>query len=140
MDRNSRRWTARDIAPQTGRRALITGTTSGIGFHTALELARKGAEIIMPARTQAKAEGAMSRIRKEVSTANLIADILGLADLASVRSFAGRFLKRFSNASLDLLINNAGVYALGTRQLTSDGFERQFATNYIGPFALTALL
>lgn len=94
----------------------------------------------MPARTQAKAEGAMSRIRKEVSTAKLIPDILDLADLDSVRSFAGRFLKRFSNASLDLLINNAGVYALGTRQVTSDGFERQFATNYIGPFALTALL
>jgi NAD(P)-dependent dehydrogenase (short-subunit alcohol dehydrogenase family) len=140
MVRNRKRWTTRDIPPQTGRRALVTGANSGIGFHTALELARKGAEIIMPARTQAKAEEAMRRIRKEVPAAKLNPDILDLADLASVRSFAERFLKRFASASLDLLINNAGVYALGTRQVTSDGFERQFATNYIGPFALTALL
>jgi NAD(P)-dependent dehydrogenase (short-subunit alcohol dehydrogenase family) len=94
----------------------------------------------MPARTQAKAEDAMRRIRKEVPAAKLIPDILDLADLGSVRAFAERFLKRFASTSLDLLINNAGVYALGTRQVTSDGFERQFATNYIGPFALTALL
>lgn len=63
-----------------------------------------------------------------------------MADLSSVFSFAERVLNRFAAASLDLLINNAGVYALGERQVTSDGFERQFATNYIGPFALTALL
>jgi len=118
----------------------VTGANSGIGFHTALELARKGAEIIMPARTQAKAEETMRRIRKEVPAAKLISDILDLADLSSIRMFAERFLKRFAGASLDLLINNAGVYALGTRQLTPDGFERQFATNYIGPFALTAFL
>jgi NAD(P)-dependent dehydrogenase (short-subunit alcohol dehydrogenase family) len=118
----------------------VTGANSGIGFHTALELARKGAEIIMPARTQAKAEEAIRRIRKEVPAAKLMPEILDLAELDSVFSFAERFLKRFASASLDLLINNAGVYALGTRQVTADGFERQFATNYIGPFALTALL
>jgi NAD(P)-dependent dehydrogenase (short-subunit alcohol dehydrogenase family) len=140
MVRNRRRWTTSDIPPQTGRRALVTGANSGIGFHTALELARKGAEIIMPARTQAKAEEAIRRIRKEVPAAKLIPDILDLVDLGSVHAFAERFLKRFASASLDLLINNAVVYALGTRQVTADGFERQFATNYIGPFALTALL
>ena len=140
MDRNRRRWTTSDIPPQTGRRALVTGANSGIGFHAALELARKVAEIIMPARTQAKAEEAIRRIRREVHPAKLIPEILDLADLGSVRTFAERFLKRFASASLDLLINNAGVYALGTRQVTSDGFERQFATNYIGPFVLTALL
>lgn len=94
----------------------------------------------MPARTQAKAEEAMRRIRKEVPAASLIPDILDLADLDSVRTFAERFLERSDSASLNLLINNAGVYALGTRQVTPDGFERQFATNYLGPFALTALL
>jgi len=140
MDRYRRGWTTGDIPPQTGRRALITGANSGIGFHTALELARKGAEIVMPARTQAKAEEAMRRIRKEVPAAKLIPDILDLADLGSVRAFVERFQERFVSPSLDLLINNAGVYALGTRQVTSDGFELQFATNYIGPFALTALL
>ena len=140
MVRNGTGWTTSDLPPQTGRRALVTGANSGIGFHTALELARKGAEVIMPARTEAKAEEAISRIRKEVPAAKLVPDILDLADLGSVRTFAERFLNRFASASLDLLINNAGVYALGTRQVTSDGFERQFATNYIGPFALTALL
>jgi NAD(P)-dependent dehydrogenase (short-subunit alcohol dehydrogenase family) len=113
MDRNKRRWTTSDIPPQTGRRALVTGANSGIGFHTVLELARKGAEIIIPARTQAKAEEAIRRIRKEVPAAKLIPDILDLADLGSVRAFAERFLKRFAIASLDLLINNAGGVRVG---------------------------
>ena len=140
MASGKKRWTTNDIPLQTGRRALVTGTNSGIGFHIALELARKGAELVMPARTEAKAEEAIRRISKEVPAAKLIPEVLDVADLSSIQSFATRFLNRFSNASIDLLINNAGVYALGERQLTPDGFERQFATNYLGPFALTALL
>jgi NAD(P)-dependent dehydrogenase (short-subunit alcohol dehydrogenase family) len=133
-------WTASKIPSQTGRRVLITGGNSGIGFHAALELARHGAEVILPARSEAKAADAIKRIRAEVPGAILTPAILDLASLASVRSFAAFFSERFPGSSLDLLINNAGVMALPTRELTVDGFERQFATNYLGPFALTALL
>jgi NAD(P)-dependent dehydrogenase (short-subunit alcohol dehydrogenase family) len=66
--------------------------------------------------------------------------VLDLASLTSVREFAGWYAERFPGESLDLLINNAGVMAVPTRELTVDGYERQFATNYLGPFALTALL
>jgi NAD(P)-dependent dehydrogenase (short-subunit alcohol dehydrogenase family) len=133
-------WTAQQIPSQTGRRVLITGANSGIGYEAALELARHGAEIILPARTEAKAEAAVHRIRAQVPDAKLVPEILDLADLRSVRSFAARVVEMYPGHSLDLLINNAGVMAIPTRELTPDGFERQFATNYLGPFALTALL
>ena len=134
------KWTTANIPSQAGRRVLITGANSGIGFEAALALADKGAELILPARTQAKADDAIRRILGQVPKAQLHAEILDLAALDSVHAFAGRVKKRFPGASLDLLINNAGVMALPTRELTGDGFERQFATNYLGPFALTMLL
>ncbi len=133
-------WSAQDIPSQQGRRIVITGANSGIGFHTALELARRGAELILPARTKAKAEDAIARIRAEAPNARLIPEILDLADQESVRAFAARYVAKFPGESLDLLINNAGVMALPTREITVDGWERQFATNYLGPFTLTALL
>ena len=73
-------------------------------------------------------------------TAKLIPAVLDLASLQSIQSFAQFYEKRFPGQSLDLLINNAGVMALPTRELTVDGFEYQFATNYVEPFVLTALL
>ncbi len=133
-------WTTANIPSQVGRRALITGSNSGIGFETALALARVGAEVILPARTQAKADDAAARILKQVPNAQLYPEILDLAVQASVHAFANRMIERFPGQSLDLLINNAGVMALPTREVTGDGFERQFATNYLGPFALTGLL
>jgi NAD(P)-dependent dehydrogenase (short-subunit alcohol dehydrogenase family) len=133
-------WTAKDIPSQQNRRVLITGANSGIGLEAALELARRGAEIILPARTEAKADAAIARIRAQIPSAKLIPEILDLADLRSVHSFASRVVEMYPGRSLDLLINNAGVMAIPTRELTPDGFERQFATNYLGPFALTALL
>ncbi|MDE1169963.1 MAG: oxidoreductase [Verrucomicrobium sp.] len=129
-------WTAAQIPLQTGRRALVTGANSGLGWHTALELARRGAEVILAARSAAKAEDAAARIRQEVPEARLLPGVLDLADLASVRRFAAAF----SGEPLDLLIHNAAVMAVPRRELTVDGFERQFGTNYLGPFALTALL
>jgi len=133
-------WTTANIPSQAGRRILITGANSGIGWEAALELARRGAEIILPARTEAKANDAIARIRAQVPNAKLIPEILDLADLSSVHAFARRVAEMFPGQSLDLLINNAGVMAVPTRELTVDGYERQFATNYLGPFALTALL
>ena len=134
------KWTSGNIASQAGRRVLITGGNSGIGFETALELARKGAELILPARTKVKAEDAVARILQQVPQARLYPEILDLAEQSSIRAFARRVVERFPGQSLDLLINNAGVMALPKREVTVDGFERQFATNYLGPFALTALL
>ena len=134
------KWTSENIASQAGRRVVITGANSGIGFETALELARKGAELILPARTQAKAEDAVSRILQQVPRARIYPEILNLAEQASVYAFANRVIEKFPGQSIDLLINNAGVMALPNREITADGFERQFATNYLGPFALTALL
>ena len=133
-------WTAQDIPSQQGRRVLITGANSGIGWEAALVLARRGAEVILPARTEAKADDAIARIRAQVPNAAIIPEILDLADLKSVHAFAKRVAEMFPGQSLDLLINNAGVMAVPTRELTVDGYERQFATNYLGPFALTALL
>jgi NAD(P)-dependent dehydrogenase (short-subunit alcohol dehydrogenase family) len=134
------KWTTENIPSQAGRRVVITGANSGIGFEAALALAHKDAELILTARTQAKADEAVGRILKHVPRARLHAAILDLAVLDSVHAFADRIKKQFPGQSLDLLINNAGVMALPTREITTDGFERQFATNYLGPFALTMLL
>jgi NAD(P)-dependent dehydrogenase (short-subunit alcohol dehydrogenase family) len=133
-------WTTQNIPSQTGRRILITGANSGIGLEAAIALAGKGAEIILPARTQAKADDAVARIRQQVPNARLCPEVLDLASQQSVHAFAARVIACFPGPSLDVLINNAGVMALPARELTVDGFERQFATNYLGPFTLTALL
>ena len=133
-------WTADSIPSQQGKLALITGGNSGIGYETALELARNGAEIILPARSLKKANNAIARICSQVPSAKITPAILDLASLASIRQFAAFIDAKFPGQSLDLLINNAGVMAVPTRELTVDGYERQFATNYLGPFALTALL
>jgi NAD(P)-dependent dehydrogenase (short-subunit alcohol dehydrogenase family) len=138
--KSSPKFTATDVPSQRGRRVLITGANSGIGYEAALELARKGAEIILPARSLDKANDAIARIRREVPSASLVAGVLDLASMASVRAFAASMEQKFPGQSLDLLINNAGVMAVPTRELTVDGYERQFATNYLGPFLLTALL
>ncbi|WP_058188972.1 oxidoreductase [Terracidiphilus gabretensis] len=140
MSEQTKQWTANLIPSQSGRRVVITGANSGIGFETALELARKGAEIILPARSLAKANDAINRIRKEIPSASLVPAVLDLASQASVREFASWFSAQYPGPSIDLLINNAGVMAIPKRELTVDGFERQFATNFLGPFALTALL
>jgi len=134
------RFTANDIPSQQGRRILITGANSGIGYETALELTRRGAEVIIPARSFEKASEAIARIRGEVPGAKLVPAILDLASLASVRVFAAFVEETYPGHSLDLLINNAGVMAVPQRELTVDGYERQFATNYLGPFLLTTLL
>jgi NAD(P)-dependent dehydrogenase (short-subunit alcohol dehydrogenase family) len=138
--KSTTKFTANDVPSQRERRVLITGANSGIGYEAALELARKGAEIIFPARSLDKANDAISRIRQQVPGAKITPAILDLASLASVRAFAAHISAEFPGESLDLLINNAGVMAVPQRELTVDGYERQFAINYLGPFLLTALL
>ena len=131
-------WTVADIPSQTGRRALITGANSGIGYYAALELTRKGAHVLLGCRNQRKGEAALAQIRAEVPTANAEVVLLDLASLESIRAFSAA--ENALEISLDLLINNAGVMAPKHRQETVDGFELQFGTNVLGHFALTALL
>ena len=131
------KWTIADIPPQTGKIAVVTGANSGIGWHTALALARVGGEVILAARTEAKGRDTVERIRRELPHAKVRAEVLDLASLRSVRAFTA---KVGDEAKLDLLVNNAGVMAVPKRQVTEDGFELQFGTNFLGPFALTGLL
>jgi len=129
-------WTTKDIPDQTGRRAIVTGANSGIGYFAALELARHGATVVLASRDPRKAAEAAARILKEIPGAKLEKSTLDLASLASVRAFA----TTQEDIPLDLLINNAGVMAPPKRKETKDGMEIQFGTNVVGHFALTALL
>jgi NAD(P)-dependent dehydrogenase (short-subunit alcohol dehydrogenase family) len=131
-------WTVVDIAPQTGKRVLITGANSGIGYHAALTLARNGAQVILACRDTQRGEQALSRLNAAAPGARVELAILDLASLASVRQFAQRQLAE--PRPIHLLVNNAGVMAPPKRLETVDGFELQFGTNVLGHFALTALL
>ena len=131
-------WTTADIPPQTGKLAIVTGANSGIGYETALELARAGAKVIVASRSADKGEAAVTRIRSELPAAAVAFGQLDLANLASVSGFAQRVASE--HATLDLLVNNAGVMTPPKRQETQDGFELQFGTNHLGHFALTAHL
>jgi NAD(P)-dependent dehydrogenase (short-subunit alcohol dehydrogenase family) len=124
-------WTAADIPPQDGRTIVVTGATSGIGLHTAAELARAGGEVVLAVRDPERGE----RVRAEVGASAVVR--LDLTDQASVRDAAEELRARWPR--IDVLVNNAGVMAL-PRRTTVDGFELQMATNHFGPFALTGLL
>lgn len=130
-------WSADRIPDLTGRTAVVTGANSGLGFLTALALSRAGAATVVACRSEAKAAGAIEQMRAAAPIADLSAAVLDLADLGSVRRFAGAFTA--AHDRLDLLVNNAGIM-MPPRQLTVDGFESQFATNHLGHFALTGLL
>ena len=129
--------TQSEIPSQLGRTAVVTGATGGLGYETALALAKAGAEVILTGRDDRKGRSAIEKISREVTGARVSYEHLDLASLASVADFAQRMQAR---QSLDLLINNAGVMALPRRQTTADGFEMQFGTNHLGHFALTARL
>jgi len=132
------KWTAEQIPSQAGRTALVTGANSGIGYQAALELARHGAHVLLGCRNEAKGRAALARLLREAPGASAELVELDVASLASIRRFAAGFGAR--GMALDLLINNAGVMALPKREVTEDGFERQFGTNHLGHFALTGLL
>jgi NAD(P)-dependent dehydrogenase (short-subunit alcohol dehydrogenase family) len=132
-----RAWSTADIPRQTGRTAIVTGT-GGLGYNTALELARAGAAVILAGRNPQKGHEAIARIQAACPEAAITFEPLDLANLASIADFADRMSA--SHSSIDLLINNAGVMALPTRKTTADGFELQLGTNHLGHFALTARL
>ncbi|MGF6571138.1 NAD(P)-dependent dehydrogenase (short-subunit alcohol dehydrogenase family) [Paraburkholderia sp. GAS333] len=131
-------WTPADIPSLNGKRILITGANSGIGYHAALVLAQKGAHVILACRDAHRAETALTRLKTTAPEASAEVSSLDLASLESIREFARRELAE--QRPLHMLINNAGVMAPPKRLETADGFELQFGTNVLGHFALTGLL
>ena len=131
------KWNSSDIPDQTGRISLVTGANSGLGFHTAMDLAAKGSRVLMACRSEARGERAAAAIRQKLPQAQLEVTELDLADLESVRRCAETL--RTDLARLDILINNAGVMAIPRRE-TAQAFERQFGVNHLGHFALTGAL
>ena len=130
-------WSTDDIGDLRGRTAVVTGpTVGGIGFHTALELARHGARVALAGRTPAKLDAAAEAITAEVPQAALETLVVDLSDLSSVRT-AGDAAGALG--PIHLLVNNAGIMATPFRR-TVDGLESQMATNHFGPFLLTGLL
>ncbi len=131
------RWTAADIPSQIGRTAVVTGT-GGLGLEDALALARAGSEIVIAGRDPRKGDIAVRKIGATIPLAKVRFEQLDLASLVSIAAFTGRLRTVWDR--LDILINNAGVMVPPRRQETSDGFELQLGTNYLGHFALTAHL
>jgi NAD(P)-dependent dehydrogenase (short-subunit alcohol dehydrogenase family) len=132
------KWTAADVPDQSGRVAIVTGANSGLGYDTAAVLADKGARVVLAVRNLDKGAQAADRIKKASPTATVELQELDLTSLDSVRKAADDL--RAAYPRIDLLINNAGVMYVPSRETTKDGFEMQFGTNHLGHFALTGLL
>ena len=120
-----------------GKTVVITGANTGIGKETAVDLAKRGARVIIGCRNMEKGKEALKGIQERSGSTNVFLEKLDLASLDSVREFADNILK--NEPRLDILINNAGV-ASCSYQKTKDGFEMQFGTNHLGHFLLTMLL
>ncbi|MGZ5189964.1 MAG: oxidoreductase [Flavisolibacter sp.] len=131
------KWNINQVPSQFGRVAIVTGANSGLGYETALELAKKDFEVILACRNLQKTEEARSKILHEYPKAQIKIIKMDLSSLLSVRKFADQFQLVYEK--LDLLINNAGIM-MSPYKVTEDGFENQLATNYIGHFSLTGLL
>lgn len=121
----------------SGKLALVTGGSSGLGAETARALASKGAQVVITARNLAKGEDVTASIRESTGNDAIEVMELELGSFAGIRAFAEKFLARHN--ALDLLINNAGVMA-SPFDKTEDGFELQFGTNHLSHFLLTGLL
>jgi retinol dehydrogenase 12 len=119
-----------------GRVALITGANTGIGKVTALELARRGARVIVGVRSPDKMEPVLAESRAAIGRDAIEVLPVDLADFASIRAFAANVLAQAPE--LHLLINNAGL--AGARGMTKSGFELTFGVNHMGTFLLTTLL
>ena len=133
----SRTWSEDDIGDLAGQTAVVTGASAGIGLETTRCLAAHGADVVLACRDQDRGQRAAQQITGARCQPGVRAEVLDLADLASVRRFADRILSR--HAGIDVLVNNAGI-AGGPHRRTADGFEAHLGTNHLGHFALTGLL
>lgn len=132
------KWTADDIPDQTGRVVVITGANAGLGLESAKQLARRGAEVVMACRNEAKGQAALAEVRVVATGAQPSLVKLDLADLESVAAAADEIVERWPR--IDVLMNNAGLMAIPRREETAQGFEMQFGVNHLGHFALTMRL
>ncbi len=130
-------WTARDMPGLAGKRAVVTGATSGLGFETAAALAAAGAEVVLVGRDEARGAAAIARLRGRAGRELLRFEACDLGDLVSVKRLAAHLA---AGAPIDILVNNAGVMAPPLRRTTPQGFELQMAVNFLGHFALTGWL
>jgi NAD(P)-dependent dehydrogenase (short-subunit alcohol dehydrogenase family) len=126
------------VPDQTGKLIVVTGANSGTGKEATRRLAAAGARVVMAVRTVAKGEQARAEILARQPDARLEVRRVDLADLETVREFADGLTA--GGTPVDVLINNAGVMAPPNRMTTADGFELQFGSNFLGPFALTMRL
>jgi NAD(P)-dependent dehydrogenase (short-subunit alcohol dehydrogenase family) len=133
----ARKWTIRDIPPQKGRLAVVTGGNRGLGLEIVRALAGAGAHVVIATRDAGKAEAAAAKVKSQVPGAEVEAMALDQSDLGAIRRFSETFHTRFGQ--LDLLVNNASAI-LVTQGTTTDGFERHIGVNHLGSFALTGLL
>lgn len=122
----------------TGKLAVVTGASDGIGLGLATRLAAAGAEVVMPVRNPAKGQAAIATIRQRYPRAELSLRDLDLSALGSVAALADQLVD--AGRPIHILVNNAGVMTPPDRQTTRDGFELQFGTNHLGHFALVARL
>ena len=120
-----------------GKIVIVTGANTGIGLCTVIDLAKRGATIVMACRDMRKSEKALEKAKAESSSKDILLMHLDLSSLDSVRNFTKEFLSKYSK--LNILINNAGVMACPYMK-TKDGFEMQIGTNHFGHFVLTNLL
>jgi NAD(P)-dependent dehydrogenase (short-subunit alcohol dehydrogenase family) len=131
-------WCRANLPDLTGKRALVTGAASGLGYETAAGLAMRGAQVLLADINKEGGRAAIERIRARTPQADVEFHALDLADLASIRGFAGAL--NAGNRPLDILVNNAGILPPLQRRTTKDGFELKFGINVLGHFALTGLL
>lgn len=123
--------------PMKGKIVLVTGASSGLGLATAIGLAKLGAEIVMACRDAQRGERALRQVAQVATDKPPLLLLVDVSSQSSVRSFADELRVRVPR--LDVLVNNAGVI-FATCELTSEGIEKTFATNYLGPFLLTHLV
>lgn len=122
----------------SGKRAVITGGSDGIGLRIATRLAIAGAEIVLPVRNPSKGAAAVDRIREAAPSAVVSTRMLDLSSLESVATLGATM--RDEAEPIHLFVGNAGVMTPPSRQTTRDGFELQFGTNHLGHVALVAHL
>jgi protochlorophyllide reductase len=129
-------WSSADIGDLSGRFVIVTGGNSGIGLEASREFVRHGATVLLACRDVERADAAKVAIKQSTGTAGRVQVAeLDVSDLESVERFAGEL----DWTHLDILVNNAGVMG-GPPTRSAQGFDRQIATNHLGPFALTARL